>query len=83
MIVDLGGCEFLDSTVIATLISARDRTRQDDEAQFAVVAPDGSFNSNVLTIAGVNSLLNVCDSLERAVELVDASASPQATTDAA
>lgn len=82
VIVDLCGCEFIDSTVIATLISARDRTREDD-AQFAVVAPDGSFNRNVLTIAGVNSLLNVCDSLDHAVELLEAPTRPQAATDAA
>ena len=72
VIVDLGECEFIDSTVIATLISARDRAPQDG-GQFAVVAPDGSISQNVLTIVGVGSLLNVCDSLDHAVELLDAS----------
>ena len=76
VIVDLGECEFIDSTVIATLISARNRTLQDD-GQFAVVAPDGSISQNVLTIVGVGSLLNVCDSLDHAVELLEAPTSPQ------
>ena len=82
VIVDLGECEFIDSTVMATLISARDRTLQDG-GQFAVVAPDGSIIRTALTIAGVRSLLNVCDSLDQAVELVEAPPSLQAATDAA
>ena len=52
VIVDLGECEFIDSTVMATLISARDRILEDG-GRFAVVTPEGSFNRNVLTIVGV------------------------------
>ena len=58
-IVDLCGCEFIDSTVIATLISARDRTREDD-AQFAVVAPDGARSTAMCSRSPASTRFSTC-----------------------
>ena len=52
VVVDLSKVEFLDSTILKALLSARERALGRRERAFAFVAPPGGFPSRVLGHVG-------------------------------
>lgn len=69
-IVDLSGCEFIDSTGISALVTACRRAEADGHPGLVLVAAPGSQVRKVLRITSLDSHLPVLESREAAAESV-------------
>ncbi len=66
IVVDLSRAEFIDSTVLGSLILAAAQVDRDG-ATFAIAVSPGSLVDKLCTIAGVTLELGVCGSLDVAL----------------
>jgi anti-anti-sigma factor len=59
LLVDLGECTFLDSTVLALLVATCQRMWEQDRRLELVIPDDASAISRVITVAGLTTFLTI------------------------
>jgi anti-anti-sigma factor len=67
VVIDLTDAEFIDSTILRTLVGAAGRSGDDG---VAVVAPAGGEPLRLVQLTGVDGVLRVCETCEAAIEAV-------------
>jgi anti-anti-sigma factor len=67
LLVDLGECTFLDSTVIALLVATCQRMWERDRRLELVVPDDASAIRRVITIAGLTTFLTIHETRAAAI----------------
>jgi anti-sigma B factor antagonist len=72
IVIDLSGCEFMDSTGVALIVTAS--RRHNGGGGFAVVAEPGSQARRTLRLTNVDSRIPVLGSLEAALASISANA---------
>lgn len=59
MLVDLSGASFIDSTVVGSLVRARQRAERDASDEFVIVAPRGSASRRVIDLTRLDARVAV------------------------
>jgi anti-sigma B factor antagonist len=67
-VIDLSGCQFIDSTGLSVLVVACRRAESDGHPAVVVVAPPGSQVRKVLRLTGLDSHLPVVDTRAAALD---------------
>ena len=68
VIIDLSRCTFVDSTVIAAILTSCSANPPGEQQRISLVTPpDTSYVNRALTVLGVRDLIAVHDSLEQAL----------------
>ena len=68
LVVDLSGCEFIDSTGLATLLHGA-KPAQNGESNVALVSPGGEVR-RLLELTAIDRTIPVFDTVEKAVDRV-------------
>lgn len=79
LLVDLTETEFIDSSVIATLIDVHRRVETQPDEVLVIVAPAGSQPARVFEIAGLHALLPIHDTREAALQALPTETNPSPT----
>jgi anti-anti-sigma factor len=75
VVVDLSGCAFIDSTVIAVLLASCAALREQERA-FALVVPEAGGVARTAQLAGLQALLPTFTSLDEALRSARAGGPP-------
>jgi anti-anti-sigma factor len=67
LLVDLGGCTFLDSTVLALLVATCQRMWERDQRLELVIPEEASAIRRVITIAGLATFLKIHETRAAAI----------------
>lgn len=75
LLLDLSGCEFLDSSGLAAFVSARERVTVDGARRFAVCCPDNQVRK-LLELTGLDRAMGLVESRDDALAALRDGLSP-------
>jgi anti-sigma B factor antagonist len=70
MVIDLTAASFIDSTILSSLLRAREQANQQSSDDLVVVAPTGTMPRRVIEMIGLASRLPVYENREAALSAI-------------
>jgi anti-anti-sigma factor len=67
MVIDLSGASFIDSSVLSSLLRARETANQQSSDDLVIVAPPGTMSRRVIDMTGVGARVPIFDSRQAAL----------------
>jgi anti-anti-sigma factor len=74
VLIDLSGCEFIDSSGLAALVGANERVDAADDRRFAICCPENQV-SRLIELTGIDRAIRVLGSRDDAITDLRAAAS--------